>query len=101
MKVDLAHLILVSNPVHHLEGDFAIGKQSLLSHNQHPKYTFSGIGIYHPDLFKNIKPGKTALGPLLKMAMQNQHITGELYAGFWMDIGTPERLAELNALIIL
>ncbi len=101
IKVDLAHLILVNNPAHHLKGDFAIGKQALLSHSQHPKYTFSGIGIYHPDLFKDIKPGKAALGALLKMAMQNQHITGELYAGFWMDIGTPERLAELNALIIL
>jgi MurNAc alpha-1-phosphate uridylyltransferase len=98
IKIDLAHLILVNNPAHHLKGDFAIGKQSLLSHNMLPKYTFSGIGIYHPDLFKDIKPGKAALGPLLKMAMQNQHVTGELYTGFWMDIGTPDRLSELNTL---
>jgi len=60
------------------------------------KFTFSGIGLYHPDLFTELRPGKSALAPLLKKAMQNQRISGEHYSGFWMDIGTPQRLKNLN-----
>ena len=96
---DLAHLILVNNPEHHPDGDFAFNSQFTLTPEDAPKYTYSGIGLYHPDLFANISGGKSALAPLLKNAMQANRITGELYQGFWMDIGTPERLEELNALI--
>ena len=96
-KIDLAHLILVKNPVHHPTGDFALNGQSTLATEGKPKYTYSGIGLYHPDLFANIGHGKSALAPLLKTAMQAKRITGELHHGFWMDIGTPERLEELNA----
>lgn len=98
-KIDLAHLILVNNPEHHPNGDFAIQKHALLSFENTPKYTYSGIGLYHPDLFADIEPGKAALAPLLKKAMQTQRITGELHSGFWMDIGTPERLDQLNKVI--
>ena len=77
-------------------GDFALNAQSQTSPEGTPKYTYSGIGVYHPDLFVNIDQGKSALGPLLKKAMQARRITGELHQGFWMDIGTPERLDELN-----
>ena len=95
-EIDLAHLILVNNPAHHPAGDFALQPQSILSPEGVPKYTYSGIGLYHPDLFTNIDHGKSALAPLLKNAMHAQRITGELHHGFWMDIGAPKRLDELN-----
>lgn len=98
--IDLAHLILVNNPAHHPAGDFALNSQSILSQQGTPKYTYSGIGLYHPDLFAGIQPGKSALAPLLKNAMQTQRITGEFYPGFWMDIGTPERLNMLNTRLL-
>lgn len=96
---DLAHLIMVNNPEHHLTGDFALNSQSILTSEGSPKYTYSGIGLYNPDLFANISYGKSPLAPLLKNAMQVKRVTGELYQGFWMDIGTPKRLEELNTLI--
>ncbi|HIG66184.1 MAG TPA: nucleotidyltransferase family protein [Methyloprofundus sp.] len=98
-EIALAHLILVNNPAHHPTGDFALKGQAILSPEGEPKYTYSGIGLYHPDLFASINPGKSALAPLLKNAMQENRITGELHPGFWMDIGTPSRLNELSTLI--
>ncbi|SMG64714.1 nucleotidyltransferase family protein [methanotrophic bacterial endosymbiont of Bathymodiolus sp.] len=99
-QIDLAHLILVNNPEHHPTGDFALKAQAILSPEGDPKYTYSGIGLYHPALFANLNPGKSALAPLLKNAMQENRVTGELHPGFWMDIGTPERLDELSDLLI-
>ena len=96
---DLAHLVLVNNPIHHTTGDFSLDSQSQTSPEGTPKFTYSGIGLYHPDLFANLAQGKSALAPLLKSAMQTKRITGELHQGFWMDIGTPERLDELNKLL--
>lgn len=97
---DLAHLILVNNPEYHPVGDFALHADSTLTAKDTPKYTYSGIGLYHPDLFTSIKLKKSALTPLLNSAMQAKRITGELYQGFWMDIGTPARLDKLNALML-
>jgi len=94
--VDLAHLVLVNNPIHHTVGDFHINNYGLLNSTDLPKQTFSGIGVYRPELFSTLPAGKAALAPLLKQAMQTQRISGELYQGFWMDIGTPERLQELS-----
>lgn len=99
-NIDLAHLVLVNNPAHHITGDFSISAHAHLSSTGTPKYTYSGIGLYHPDLFANITLGKSALAPLLISAMHKQKITGELYPGFWMDIGTPERLDDVNSLLL-
>ncbi|MDF1583199.1 MAG: nucleotidyltransferase family protein [Methyloprofundus sp.] len=99
--IDLAHLILINNPSHNPEGDFFLRNTSILTPEGEEKFTFSGIGLYHPDLFAKLKPGKSALAPLLKKAMQNQRISGEHYAGFWMDIGTPERLENLSNFLAL
>ena len=96
---DLAHLVLVNNPPHHRAGDFTLDSQSIVSPEGIPKYTYSGIGLYHPDLFAELAQGKAALAPLLKKAMLTKRITGELYSGFWMDIGTVERLEELKRLM--
>ncbi|MCW8822027.1 MAG: nucleotidyltransferase family protein [Sulfurovum sp.] len=90
----LAHIILVPNPEHNPEGDFALNGQRVVDARQ---YTFSGIGYYSPKLFKGLPYGKNALAPLLRAAMKEGKVTGELYEGEWLDIGTPERLELLNA----
>jgi len=94
----LAHLVMVPNPAHNPKGDFALQGSTV----QQPcaddsALTFSGIGVYHPDLFKGLQAGQVAkLAPLLREAMAAGKVQGELFDGFWMDIGTPERLEELN-----
>jgi MurNAc alpha-1-phosphate uridylyltransferase len=90
----LAHLVLVPNPVHNPKGDFALVDGKVMDM---PHYTFSGIGYYAPKLFKGLPYGKRALAPLLRKAMQEGRVTGELFEGEWYDIGTPERLEMLNA----
>ena len=91
-----AHLILVPNPPHHPAGDFAL-EQDRLTRAEQQRYTYSGIGLYHPRFFRHCPPGVQALAPLLYEAIAQGRISGEIYRGFWMDIGTPERLAELRA----
>jgi len=92
----LAHLVLVNNPAHHPEGDFSLTATGAVEQDGENKKTFSGIGIYHPDLFKNYPRGKLALAPVLRKAMDQKHVTGEFYRGSWHDVGTPERLNELD-----
>jgi MurNAc alpha-1-phosphate uridylyltransferase len=93
---DLAHLVLVANPPHHPQGDFSL-HGSRVAEADGPKSTFSGIGLYQPALFANIKPGaKGQLAPLLRAAMAHGLVSGELHRGEWRDVGTPQRLAELN-----
>jgi MurNAc alpha-1-phosphate uridylyltransferase len=92
----LAHLFLVDNPEHNLKGDF--GLENDLVTNE-PQFTFSGIGVYHPDLFKNYQPEKFPLSPILRKAITEQKITGEHFKGQWFDIGTPTRLEMLEKII--
>ncbi len=103
---DDAHLVLVSNPPHHPTGDFYLEQNRVkvaLSGSQQQsltralKLTFSGISILHPRLFKEQTGGKFALAPLLRDAMTNNRVGGVAYDGFWLDVGTPERLAELDS----
>lgn len=93
-----AHLVMVKNPEHHLEGDFSLSEGILSTSLQAStkKYTFSGIGFYHADFFAGLKQGKKALAPLLKKAMLAGDVSGELYQGLWTDVGTPERLQQLE-----
>ncbi|MDD2722722.1 MAG: nucleotidyltransferase family protein [Methylovulum sp.] len=95
--VDLAHLVLINNPSQHPTGDFVLDAQAYVSENGGEKFTFSGIGLYRPELFSKQPPGKSKLAPLLRQAMAGRHVSGQHYGGFWMDIGTPERLRELDA----
>lgn len=100
-KPVLAYLFLVNNPPHHPQGDFYINDGIISSEievsNSASKYTFSGAGIYHKELFKEIAPGtKAALAPLLKEAMKQKLVKGEILSCSWHDVGTPERLMELN-----
>jgi MurNAc alpha-1-phosphate uridylyltransferase len=95
----LAHLLMVPNPAQHPDGDFYLqGSQvTTESLNNAEKLTFSGIGLYHQDLFKNLEQGVPAkLAPLLKVAMAENRVSGEKYTGPWHDVGTPQRLQELN-----
>lgn len=93
---DLAHLVLVDNPPQHPRGDFALVRGRVRNEGA-PMYTFSGIGLYHPDLFAGIAAGTRAgLAPLLRAQCERHRIGGEHFRGAWHDIGTPERLARLD-----
>ncbi|WP_132070117.1 N-acetylmuramate alpha-1-phosphate uridylyltransferase MurU [Acinetobacter calcoaceticus] len=96
---DLAHLVLVDNPKQHPEGDFTLFDGRIFTFDQDvtgENLTFSGVSVIHPKLFDGLEPGKRPLAPLLKQAMQNQKISGEKLKGAWVDVGTPERLMELD-----
>jgi len=93
----LAHLVLVDNPSHHPGGDFALSDGRVANAGA-PMLTFSGIGVYRPALFATIARGTRApLAPLLREAAARGRVTGELFRGRWLDIGTPDRLAALDA----
>jgi len=91
----LAHLVMVDNPPHNPQGDFCLDNGSLQAEGE-SKLTYSGIGVYHPQLFTGLEPGVRPLAPLLNKAMESNQVKGEHYQGHWYDIGTPERLAELD-----
>lgn len=92
----LAHLVLVDNPPQHPNGDFAIAN-GLLQQAGEAMLTFSGIGIYQPTLFADIVRGHAAkLAPLIRQAIAQDKATAEHYTGIWHDIGTPQRLTELD-----
>ncbi|HJV27101.1 MAG TPA: nucleotidyltransferase family protein [Aromatoleum sp.] len=94
---DLARLLLIPNPAHHPEGDFRL-TEGRIYRNGGPLLTFSGIGVYHPSLFAGIEAGHRApLAPLLRNAMDAGRVGGALHEGYWLDVGTPVRLAELDA----
>ena len=92
---DLAHLILVNNPEHNPNGDFALNNHRV-SNDEENRNTFSGIGYYSPKLFDNLLYGKNALAPLLREAIKKDKISGYLHKGVWHDIGTPQRLEAIN-----
>ena len=94
---DVAWLYLVKNPAHHPQGDFALNLHTVANTGE-PRYTFSGIGVYRPEIFDAIEAGTSAkLAPLLREYAARGQVGGELYRGDWTDVGTAERLAQLNA----
>lgn len=108
-----AHLVLVDNPGHHPAGDFALGPRGLVQAEGGDRLTFSGIGVYRPSLFDGWRevislagagadgadadPPRFKLAPLLRAAMARGAVTGEHHRGRWTDVGTPQRLAALDA----
>ncbi len=93
--LDTVHLVLVDNPAHHPDGDFGLNLGRLT--NAVPKWTFSGIGLYRPALFATMKRGaKAPLAPLLREQIALGRAGGEHYLGLWVDVGTPQRLDELD-----
>lgn len=96
-KRDIAWLYLVKNPAHNPQGDFALNSFSVINEGE-PRLTFSGIGVYRPAMFDAISAGESAkLATLLREYAARGQVGGELYRGDWTDVGTAERLAELNA----
>lgn len=94
----LAHLVLVDNPPHHTSGDFVLGADGWLEPGSAPRLTFSGLSIIDPRLLPGQVADNTALGPLLHHAIATGKVSGEHYAGRWVDVGTPERLDEASRL---
>ncbi|MFW2405373.1 MAG: N-acetylmuramate alpha-1-phosphate uridylyltransferase MurU [Gammaproteobacteria bacterium] len=92
----LGHLLLVANPEHNVRGDFALDDGGVQAQGD-PMFTYSGISLLHPAMFASCEPGKFPLAPLLLDAMDRRRISGELYPGRWIDVGTPERLQLLDA----
>lgn len=94
----LAHLVLVPNPSQHPNGDFTFVPTSpWLCSSGGEQFTFSGIALYHPDFFKDVPEGSQKLAPFLRQAMAQQQVSGELFTGYWADIGTPERLQQADS----
>ena len=95
--IELAHLVMIDNPPHHPQGDFCLEHSGLLSEQGLEKLTFSGIGVYHPALFAGLEVGEPLrLRPILSEAMRRSKVSGEHFGGLWLDIGTPQRLQEVN-----
>lgn len=95
----LAHLVLVINPAHNRGGDFALDGNKLRSSGEE-MLTFSGIGWYRAELFAGRKSGQFPLAPLLRDAIEDDRIRGHLCDARWMDVGTPQRLAQLEELLL-
>jgi len=91
----LADLVLVANPAHHPEGDFALAGQGRIVADG-PRLTYSGIAILDPALFAGCAPGRFPLKPLLDRARDAGRLTGTPWTGHWLDIGTANRLAALD-----
>ncbi|MFA6903913.1 MAG: nucleotidyltransferase family protein [Gallionellaceae bacterium] len=92
---DMAHLVLVSNPEQHPNGDFGLSGNRVT--DSAPRLTFSGIGIYNPVLFQSITRGTVApLAPLLRQQIAAGKVGGEHFTGRWVDVGTPQRLQLLD-----
>ena len=93
---DLAHLVLVPNPAHNGAGDFVLRDGRMVEGEPGERFTFSGLGVYRPELFDGCTDGIFKLAPLLRTAACAGRVGAELYRGEWLDIGTPERLAALD-----
>lgn len=96
---DLAHLVFVENPKQHPNGDFTLSNQRAYTFDQNVEgenLTFSGVSVIHPKLFDGLEAGKRPLAPLLKQGMLDEKISAEKLQGAWVDVGTPERLMELD-----
>jgi N-acetyl-alpha-D-muramate 1-phosphate uridylyltransferase len=90
-----SHLLLVENPDHNLAGDFAL-QNGLIRNDGKNKFTYSGIGLYSADFFLEQKPGKTPLAPLIRNKCELDLVSGQLHSGLWTDVGTIERLQQLE-----
>lgn len=99
LENDLAHLVLVENPVQHPQGDFTLAANKAYTFEQArsgENLTYSGVAVMHPQMFVGLESGKRPLAPLLKQAMQQEKISAHKLQGVWVDVGTPERLNALD-----
>jgi len=95
----LAHIIMVANPPHRPQGDFSLNAGAV-GNDGTPRYTYAGVAVMSPRLVEAVKRGdKAPLAPLLRRAADERRLSGEVFGGLWQDVGTVERLAELEALL--
>jgi len=95
--VRAAHLVMVTNPAHHAGGDFSLDGERVIYANSKQTLTYAGIGVFSPSFFAGVRSGTVMkLRPLLDNAIRLGTLTGERFAGRWVDVGTPQRLAELD-----
>ncbi|MDV7211448.1 N-acetylmuramate alpha-1-phosphate uridylyltransferase MurU [Azotobacter beijerinckii] len=99
VPASLAHLVLVDNPAHHPQGDFCLEDGRVSARGERPGLTYSGIAVLDPALFAGCRPGAFKLAPLLLAAMAEGRVGGEHFRGRWVDVGTHERLAEVERLL--
>ena len=90
------HLVLVENPVHHPDGDFYLSEDKLVAMGE-KKFTYGGLGVFDPSVFKGEKTTAFPLAPVIRELILAGEVSGQLYSGVWVDVGTPERLAQLTA----
>ncbi len=95
----LAHLVLVDNPQHHEQGDFSLSNGRVGAAGT-DRLTYSGIAVLHPQLFAGCRPGAFRLAPLLRAAMEQGQVSGEHFTGRWLDVGTVERLAQAEQMVL-
>lgn len=95
----LAHLVLMSNPEHHPEGDFSLQGERVVMPSTSDSLTYTGIAVLHPELFADCAGGAFRLAPLLRQAIAQDKVSGEQFTGHWIDVGTEERLAAVEALL--
>ena len=96
LEGDLAQLLLVDNPEHNPRGDFHLDSAGRVHATGEPRLTFSGIGVYRRGLFADCQPGAFPLAPLLRTAMHLGRVGGVHHTGQWVDVGTPQRLVEIE-----
>lgn len=89
-------IVLVPNPTHHLRGDFGV-EGDVVVEREADRFTYSGVGVYRLEFFAGCTPGRFPMLPLMKRAIAGRLLRGELHRGEWCDVGTPERLAALDA----
>lgn len=95
----LAHLVLVENPPQHVKGDFILANDLAYTFEQGQSgeaLTYSGVAVLAPHMFAGLEHGKRPLAPLLKQTMQQQQVSAEKMQAVWVDVGTPERLEQLD-----
>ena len=93
---DVGHLVLVPTPGQKSSGDFDLA-DGRVQNGDNAEFTFSGVAVYRPELFAECTPGRFPLAPMLRTAANAGTLGGSVYTGLWRDVGTPERLAELNS----
>ena len=97
MDQDLAHLWMVANAPHHPRGDFAVTPEGRARLHGEPRYTWASVGLYRAAMFRHLRRGqRMALRPCLEAAIEQDALGAEIYQGFWLDVGTAERLQAIN-----
>ena len=98
LRSAIAHLVMVANPAHHAGGDFSLDGYRVIYASGEQTLTYAGVGVFSPAFFADVQPGTVMkLRPLLDAAIATGTLTGERFDGRWVDVGTPQRLAELDA----